>query len=51
MNLIYKAFVNPITNKYYYSTCEDTIKECYNNHKCSFRNKSLERNTELCKYV
>ena len=51
MNLIYKAFVNPTTNKYYYCTCEDTIKERYNNHKCFFRNKSLKRNTELCKYV
>ena len=40
-----------ITNKYYYCTCENTFKERYNNHKCSFGNKSREKNTELVKYV
>ena len=39
------------TNKYYYGTCENTFKEPYNNHKCYFRNKSREKNTELSKYV
>ena len=49
--LIYKASVSTTTNKYYYGTCENTFKERYNNHKCSFRNKSREKNTELSKYV
>ena len=49
--LIYKASVSATTNKYYYGTCENTLKERYNNHKCSFRNKSREKNTELSKYV
>ena len=49
--LIYKASVITINNKYYYGTCENTFKELYNNHKCSFRNKSRENNTELSKYV
>ena len=40
--LIYKASVSATTN---------TFKERYNNHKCSFRNKSREKNTELSKYV
>ena len=39
------------TNKYYYGTCENTFRERYNNHNCSFRNKSREKNTELSKYV
>ena len=49
--LIYKASVNTTTNKYYYGTCENTFKERYNNHKCSFRNKSPEKNTELSQYL
>ena len=49
--LIYKASVSTTTNKYYYGTCENTFKERYNNHKCSFRSKSREKNTELSKYV
>ena len=49
--LIYKASASTTTNKYYYRTCENTFKECYNNHNCSFRNKSREKNTELSKYV
>ena len=48
---MYKASVNTITDKYYYCTCENTFKERYNNHKCSFGNKSREKNTELVKYV
>ena len=47
---IYKASVITTTNKYYYDTCENVFKERYNNHKCSFRNKSCEKNTELSKY-
>ena len=43
--------VSTTTNKYYYGTCENTFKERYNNHNCSFRNKSREKNTELSKYV
>ena len=49
--LIYEASVNTTTNKYYYGTCENNFKEHYNNHKCSFRNKSREKNTVLSKYV
>ena len=49
--LIYKASVSATTDKYYYGTCENTFKERYNNHKCSFRSKSREKNTELSKYV
>ena len=49
--LIYKVSVITTVNKYYYGTCENTFKERYNNHKCSFRNKSREKNTELSKYV
>ena len=37
--------------KYYYGTCENTFKNGYNNHKCSSRNKSCEKNTELSKHV
>ena len=47
---ISKASVSTITNKYYYGTCENTFKERCNNHNCSFRNKSCEKNTELSKY-
>ena len=49
--LIYKASGSTATNKYYYGTCENTFKQRYNNHKCSFRNKSREKNTELFKHV
>ena len=49
--LIYKASVITTANKYYYGNCENTIKERYSNHKCSFRNKSREKSTELSKYV
>ena len=45
--LIYKAPVSTITNKYYYGTCKNTFKERYNNHNCSFRNQSREKNTKL----
>ena len=48
---IYKASVSTTTNKNYYGTSENTFKERYNNHKCSFRNKSREKNIELSKYV
>ena len=50
-SFIYKASVSTTTNKYYNGTCENTFKERYNNHKCSFRSKSREKNTELSKYV
>ena len=49
--LIDKASAITTTNKYYYGTCENYFKERYNNHKCSFRNKSREKNTELSKYI
>ena len=38
--IIYKASVNTTTSKYCYVTCENTFKERFNNHKCSFRNRS-----------
>ena len=49
--LVYKASVSTTTNKYYHGICENTFKERYNNHNCSFRNKSSKKNTELPKYV
>ena len=49
--LIWKASVSATTNKYYYGTCENTFKEPDNHHKCLFRNKSREKNTELFKHV
>ena len=49
--LIFKASVSTTTNKDYYGTCEKTFKERYNNHNCSLRNKSREKNIELSKYV
>ena len=38
--IIYKASVITTTSKYCYVTCENTFKERFNNHKCSFRNRS-----------
>ena len=49
--LLFKASVSTTANKYCYGTCENIFRERYNNHKCSFRNKSCEKNTELSKYV
>ena len=46
---IYKASVNATTKKYFCGTYENTFKERYNNHNCSFRNKSLQRKTKLSK--
>ena len=43
--------IGTTANKYYYGTCENTFKERYNNHNCSFRNKSRQKNTELSKYI
>ena len=48
---IYKASIDTPTYRIYYGTCENTFKERYNNHTCSFRNKSREKSTELSKYV
>ena len=48
---IYKASVSATSNKYYHGTCENALKERYNNHKCSSTNKSCENSTELSKYV
>ena len=47
---IYNASIETPTYRNYYGTCENTFKERYNNHTCSFRNKSKE-NSELSKYV
>ena len=46
-----KASISATTNNYYFCTWENTFKELYNNRKCSLRNKSREKNTELSKYV
>ena len=48
--LICKASGSTITNKYCCGTCENTFKERYNNHKCSFRNNSRRKYTELSMY-
>ena len=40
--LIYKASVITTAKNYYYSTCENTFKERYKNHKFSFRKNSRE---------
>ena len=50
-SFICKASVSTTTYKYYYGACGSNFKECYNNHKCSFRNKSHGKNTELSKYA
>ena len=34
--LIFKASISTTTNEYYYGTSENTFKERYNNHDCSF---------------
>ena len=49
--LYLKASISATTNNYYFGTWENTFKELYNNHKCSLRNKSREKNTEFSKYV
>ena len=49
--LIYKASVRRTTDKNCYGTCENTFKVHYNNRKCSFRHKSLEKKTEFSKYI
>ena len=49
--LFTKHLLMQITNKCYYCSCKNTFKERYNNHKCSFRNKPCEKNTELPKYI
>ena len=49
--LIYQASASATTNKYYYDSCENTLKKRYNNHNCSFRDISCEINTELTKHV
>ena len=45
--LIYKASVNRTINKYYF---ERTIKEHFNNHRCSFRNLVIKRLNCLSMY-
>ena len=49
--LMYEAFVSKTTDTYYCGPCTNTLKEPYNNHKSSFRNKSREKNTEFSKHV
>ena len=49
--LIYKASVSTNASKYYYGTCENTFKERFNYHNCSFRKKTREKNTKLSKYI
>ena len=47
----YIVFITFSSNKYYSGTCENNFKERFNNHNCSFTNKSREKNTEMSKYV
>ena len=49
--LVYKTSVSTTTNKYYHGICENIFKERYNNHNCSFWNKSRKKKTELSKYI
>ena len=51
---MYKAsFYRLDTNetKHYYGTCEKNFKERYKKHTAYFRNKSIEKNTEISKYI
>ena len=47
--LIYKTCFNATISKYYCGTYENNFKENSNNQTGFFRNKSREKNTELCK--
>ena len=47
--LIYKTSFNATISKYYCGTYENNFKENSNNQTGFFRNKSREKNTELCK--
>ena len=50
--LVYHAQVDRTDinqTKNYYGTCKKKLKERYNNHTSSFRNKTKEKNTELSK--
>ena len=38
-------------SKYYYGTCEKTVKEQYNIHTATFRNKNKQKSTKLFKYI
>ena len=48
--LVYNV-VNTSTTKTYHGTCEKSLKERYNNHSSSFRNKSRHKRTELSNYI
>ena len=43
--------MNTSTKKSYYGTCDKSFKERCNNHTSSFRNKSLQKSTELSNYI
>ena len=49
--LVCNAVVNTSTTKNYYGTCEKSLKETYNNHTSSFRNKSRQKSTELSNHI
>ena len=48
---VYNAVVNTSTTKNYYETCKKSFKERYNNYTSPFRNKSLQKSTELSNYT
>ena len=49
--LVYNAVVNTSTTKHLYGTCKKSLKERYNNHTSSFKNKVWQIFTELSNYM
>ena len=49
--LVCNAVVNTSTTKNYHGTCEKSLKETYNNHTSSFRNKSRQKSTDLSNHI
>ena len=52
--LLYKAAASQTPSeicKYYYETCQKTLKERYNNHTATFRNKTKQKSTKLSKHI
>ena len=50
-NIIYQATVTTETATETYVGLATNFKECYRNHKTSFRHSKRRNETELCKYV
>ena len=51
--VIYEADVITLntSRKFYIGLSDTPFKECYNNHKCDFRNKHYDKSTDLSKYI